>query len=181
MHNTTRAASAAFDPLCTTARTRRLFPCALPHTPLPPPAVASQHARSTFFLFRVPTLFSAGRPPFLLAASYCAASAYQRPQTSTHAPAAHCATLARAHARTRAHGRPTADGERRDVRSAGVADWKTARGGNTERTLTAAAPPSPCGPYRHALARWPPRKARPFCFLNYSNKRPSRGGLWANC
>ena len=30
-----------------------------------------------------------------------------RPHTSTHAPAARCATLARAHARTHAHGRPT--------------------------------------------------------------------------
>ena len=28
--------------------------------------------------------------------------------------------------------------------------------------------PSPCDPYRHALARRPPRKARPFCFLDYS-------------
>ena len=36
-------------------------------------------------------------------------------------------------------------------RPAGVADWVTARLGNTERTLTAAAGPSPCGHYRHAL------------------------------
>ena len=47
-----------------------------------------------------------------------------------------------------------------------LADWKTALGGNTERTLTAAAGPSPRDPYRHALAMWPPPKARPFSFLN---------------
>ena len=51
--------------------------------------------------------------------------------------------------------------ERRDVRSAGVADWNTARGRNTERTLTAAAGPSPRDPYRHALTMRPPRKVRP--------------------
>ena len=38
-------------------------------------------------------------------------------------------TLPRQHART--------TDERCDVRSAGVADWKTAAGGNTERTLSA--------------------------------------------
>ena len=56
----------------------------------------------------------------------------------------------------------TIDDERRDVRSAGVADWITARRGNTERTLTAAAGPSLCDPYRHALARRPSQKVRPF-------------------
>ena len=71
------------------------------------------------------------------------------------------------HARSRTHGRPT--DERRDVRSAGVADWKTARRGSTERTLTAAAGPSPCDPYRHALTMRPPQKVRPFSFLNYSS------------
>ena len=66
------------------------------------------------------------------------------------------------HARTHARARTT-DDERRDVRrSAGVADWKTTRRGNTERTLTAAAGSSPCDHYRHALARWPSQKARPF-------------------
>ena len=39
---------------------------------------------------------------------------------------------------------------------------------NTERALTAAAGPSARGPYRHALAMRPPRKARPFGFLNYA-------------
>ena len=43
------------------------------------------------------------------------------------------------------------------MRSAGVADWITALGGNMERTLTAAAGPSPRDPYRHALTRRPPQ------------------------
>ena len=51
-----------------------------------------------------------------------------------HASSAHTHTPARA--RARAIGN-----ERRDVQSAGVADWGTARGGNTERALTAAAGP----------------------------------------
>ena len=42
-----------------------------------------------------------------------------------------------------------------------MADWKTALGGNTERTLTAAAGPSPRDPYRHALAMRLPQKDRP--------------------
>ena len=37
----------------------------------------------------------------------------------------------------------------------------TARGGNTERTLTAAAGPSPCDPYRQTLTMRPSLKARP--------------------
>ena len=61
--------------------------------------------------------------------------------------------------------------ERCDVRSAGVADWITARGGNTERTLTATAPPPPRDPYRHALTMRPPQKVRPFSFLNYQAPR----------
>ena len=52
-----------------------------------------------------------------------------------------------------------------------MADWITARGGNTEHTLTAAAGPSPCDPYRHSLAMRPPRKVRPFYFLNYYTKQ----------
>ena len=55
--------------------------------------------------------------------------------------------------------------ERCDEQSAGVADWITARRGNTERTLTAAAGPSPCDPYRHSLAMRPSQKARPLLFL----------------
>ena len=54
-----------------------------------------------------------------------------------------------------------------DVRPEGVADWITARGGGTERTLTAMAGPSPRDPYRHSLAMRPSQKARPFRFLNY--------------
>ena len=44
----------------------------------------------------------------------------------------HTSTHARA-----ARARTTPSDERYDVRSAGVADWKTAAWGNTERTLTA--------------------------------------------
>ena len=57
-------------------------------------------------------------------------------------------------------------------------DRITARGGNTERTLTAAAGPSPCDPYRHALTMRPPQKVRPFSFLNYhvfAQKRDGNG------
>ena len=74
--------------------------------------------------------------------------------------AARIAALARTCARA-AHA-PMSDDERHDVRSAGVADWKTAEQGNTERMLTAEVGPSSCDPYRHALTRRPPRKARPF-------------------
>ena len=106
---------------------------------------------NAFFVFRVSTLVLAGRSLFLLAA-YCAArNAGLR--------------IAHTHARTHTHRRPT--NERCEVRSAGVADWKTARRGDTERTLTAAAGPSPRAPYRHALAVRSPRKVRPFGFLNY--------------
>ena len=65
-------------------------------------------------------------------------------------------------AKTRSLARtPAIDGRRRDVRSEGMADWETARGDNTERTLTAAAPPPPRDPYRQALAMRPSLKARP--------------------
>ena len=72
----TRTAPAALGPLRATAHTRRRFSYAWPHKPLPPPAVASPHARAPLFLFRVPTLFSAGRF-FILLAARCAASACQ--------------------------------------------------------------------------------------------------------
>ena len=52
-----------------------------------------------------------------------------------------------------------------DVRTAGVADWKTAARGNTERTLTAEAGPPPRDPYRHSLAMRPSQKVRPFVSL----------------
>ena len=85
-------------------------------------------------------------------------------RTRTHTPA-----RARTHARAR-----TTDDERRDVRSSGVADWIAVRRGNTERTLTTEAGPSPCDPYRHALARRPPRKAPAFLFLKLQE-------AWAEC
>ena len=81
---------------------------------LPPPAVASTRARSAFFLVQ-------GSHPLL-----------GRPFSRTPFSLTHTHARARTHART-----GTTDDERRYVRSAGVADWKTARGGNTERTLTA--------------------------------------------
>ena len=113
-----------------------------PHTPFPLPTSVSQHARRLFLLQGShPSL---GRSFFL---STCfALRRVPRPPACTHA-------------RSRTHGRPT--NERRDVRSAGVADWKTARGKNTERTLFAAAGPSPCDPYRHALTMRPSLKVRP--------------------
>ena len=114
------------------------------------------------FFFRVPTLFLAGR---------------SRARTHTHASSFWLAVFVHAHARARPHARTrarTIDDERRDVRSAGVTDWITVRRGNMERTLTAEAGPSPCDPYRHALARRPPRKAPTFFFLKllYENIRP---------
>ena len=119
-----------------------------PHTSFPLPAVVSQHAWRLFLvqgshpflgrLFFLSTCFALRRAP--------------RPPACTHA-------------RSRTHGRQTNEG--RDVRSAGVADWITALGRNTERTLTAAAGPSPRDPYRHALTMQPPQKVRPFRFLNY--------------
>ena len=74
----------------------------------------------------------------------------------------------------------TTDDERRDVRSAVVADWNTARGGNTERALTAAVGPPPRDPYRHALTMRPPQKVRPFfCFLNNYHCTGGAGGYTA--
>ena len=72
------------------------------------------------------------------------------------------------HARTHvARARTTTDDERRDARSAGVAVWITARGGNTERTLTAAAGPSPCDPLSPRPCKAAAPKGPVFCFLNY--------------
>ena len=116
-----------------------------PRTPFHCPRWSCSTHGVFLFFFRVPTPFLAGRSFFLLA-SRCAAR-HARP---------YARTLASAHTDDR---RPT--DERRDVRSAGVADWETARRGNTERTLTAAAGPSPRDPDRHALAMRPSLKARP--------------------
>ena len=51
-----------------------------------------------------------------------------------------------------------------------MADWITARRGNTERTLTAAAGPSPCDPYRQAHYNAAVPKGPAFSFLNYSSE-----------
>ena len=65
------------------------------------------------------------------------ARTHARTYARTHAPRTHThARATRTCARTYARARTIDDG-RCDVRSAGVADWNTARGGNTERTLTA--------------------------------------------
>ena len=129
-HNATRTAPATLGPLHATARTQRLFLMQdlTRRSHLPPPVVASKHARSAFFLFRVHIPFSAGRFPFLLAA-HCAAPACKHARTRS--ALRHACTRARTHTRARTTG-----DERRDVRSAGVADWKTARRGHTEHTLT---------------------------------------------
>ena len=99
---------------------------------------------------RVPTtLFLAGHYFFLLA-SHCAAR---------HTPA-------RMHARSLTHAR-TADERttRRANRRRGWLDQSLHEGGiRSARTLTAAAGPSPCGPYRHTLTMRPPLKARPLVF-----------------
>ena len=156
------------------------------HRHAPPPALAQQFAHA--HAPTLPSLHKTGLEPrgfFLYRARV--AGAVARPQEryhfsvskpcSTHVASflfwtsvplwrAHCslpfaariATPARTCARA-AHA-PTTDDERRDVRSAGVADWKTAERENTERTLTAEAPPPSCDPYRHALTRRPPRKVR---------------------
>ena len=68
-------------------------------------SASAAHAHSAFFFFRVPTLFSTGHFPSLLAAR-CAASAYQHARTRG---LRHACARARTHAgaSTRAHGQPT--------------------------------------------------------------------------
>ena len=91
-------------------------------------------ARCALFL-----LFScSGFPPSSRPAGFlsCLWQVAPHPLASIHAPAVHCATLCATLSRARTRARTT-DGERCDVRSTGVADWKTARRGNAERTLTA--------------------------------------------
>ena len=127
---------------------------------LPPPAVASQHAQRLFF-FRVPTLF------FFWPAVFSSYLQRIAPHPRTRA----ARTLARARTDDRATN------ERYDVRSAGVADWKTARRGNTKRTLAAAAGPSPRDLYRHALTMRPPRKVRPFVSFKLPGSL-ARGYKW---
>ena len=50
-----------------------------------------------------------------------------------------------------------------------MADWKTARGGNTKCTLTAAAGPSPCDPPSPCPYNAAVPKSPAFSFLNYYN------------
>ena len=145
-----RAAPAPLGPLCTTARTQRFSLSRRTSHAAVPTARGGLAAHTAPFS-------SSGFPPFLLGRpfflpTYFALRRAPRPPVCTHA-------------RSRKHERPT--NERRDVRSADVADWITARRGNTGRTLTAAAGPSPCDPYRHALKMRPPPKAQPISFLNY--------------
>ena len=80
-------------------------------------------------------------------------------RTHTHA---HVRTRPRAPARTHAHERPTTNDA-----TCGPPAWLT--GTLHDRGIRSV--PSPRNPYRHALARRPPRKARPFCFLNYYKTR----------
>jgi len=102
---------------------------AAPHAPLPLPSVLSapQHAHGAFFLMHSLTRrshhprwprstraapFSYSRfPPCSRPAIFpsCLQRTAPRSHTSTHAPTTHFTTLAHAHARTRAHGRPTAN------------------------------------------------------------------------
>ena len=127
----THAAIAVPGLLDFAARAQRLFPCS-----------------------GSPPSFSAGR--FFL--SYLQRIT-PRPHTRTHAcprTDSHCSRriAPRLHART--HARARTNDRRRTTRRAdrrGVADWKTAGQGNMERTLTAAAPPPLCDPYRHAHVR----------------------------
>ena len=98
-----------------------------------------------------------------------------RPHTNTPAPAAHCAMLAHAHARARSHARArTIVDERRDVRSAGVADWNISRGGGIRsvrsppRRALSSRPLSPC-PCNAAAPKGPA-----FLFLKHMTyKRPT--------
>ena len=145
LHKSSHAAPTALGPLGFASRAQRTAPFSCS---APPP-------------FFWPAVFSS-----LLAAPTRSVLRHARIQARTHTRARTIATRsalrhACTHARTHARARTT-DDERRDVRSAGVADRKTARGMIAERTLTAAPGPSPCDPYRHALARRPSPKARPF-------------------
>ena len=110
----TRAALAALGLLGIAARTQHLLSYARAYSPLSPPSAlsASQHARSAFFLFRVPTL-SFGRPLLLTTRSaLCHARIQARTRVrartiATRSVLRHACTHARTHARTHAHGRPT--------------------------------------------------------------------------
>ena len=61
-----------------------------------------------------------------------------------------------------------------------MAEWITALRGDTERTLTAAAPPPTHDPYRHPLTMRTPQKIRPFSFLHYQAgwRKVEKGRWW---
>ena len=114
--------------------------CIEPRALFPLPAIVSPLAWRLSFLLQGSRPFP-GRPFFL---STCIAlrRAPRRP-----------------HARTFAS--PRTDDRRTNDSTCGPQAWLA----DTERTLTAAAGPSPRDPYRHALAMRPPQKARPFVSL----------------
>ena len=102
-----------------------------------------------FFFFGVPTLFLAGRSFFLPA---------------THS-AARCASL-----RERSLASPRTNDRRTNETTYGPQEWLTGTlhyGGIRSVRSPLRRPPLRANPYRHALAMRPPRKARPFSFLNY--------------
>ena len=80
-------------------------------------------------------------------------------------PQAHCATLARTHARTHARARTT-DDEQRDVRSADVADWNTARGGEYGAYAHRCGGPLSLRPLSPRPCKAAAPKGPAFCFLN---------------
>ena len=104
---------------------RNTHACALFHCAAPP-ATASKRARGAFFFFRVPTLFSAGRFSFPLAA-HCAASAYRHARArSVLRHAALRRACAHTHAFTHAHGRPGRPTAANDA-TRGPPAWLTGR------------------------------------------------------
>ena len=157
------------------------FPYVWPHKPPPPPAVASQHARCAFFLFRAPTLFLAGQFSFLLAA-HCAASAYQHARarsTLRHAGIAprFITPRLRAHARTHARAR-TEHGRRPTANDAtcGPPAWLTGR--RHEGGLRSARSPLRRAPLLAAPIATPLQGGRPerpgllFLKLLATSKKP---------
>ena len=106
--------------------------------PLPTAISAQRRARNAFFTAQISHITTAARRGGLDARAQCiflvqgSHLLLRRPFSRTTFPRTHTHARARTHTRAR-----TTDDERRDVRPAGVTDWKTARGGNTERTLTA--------------------------------------------
>ena len=116
-------------------------------TPLPASsALQHAHAHSALFLFRAPTLML-GRPLFLFLF------------------AAHCATSARTHARTRAHVRPTTN-----EATCGPPLWLTGtlHGGGHEAYAHRLAPPPSLRPLSPRPCKAAAPKGPAFCFLNYT-------------